>query len=241
MEMNQIKQLNFSGAYIDGKFVENVKDFHIENRTIVVNLEETHARLSDTNPGIIPSFSSTILENATIEEAKSLLLLQVVERRNIGNIVFEEGWDLLGNFPDSDFPKNVQLWKSPQDDAGIIEVDPYYMAGESKTPNPNHKEKFMVKVNLWFAPSLTDCAIHNTHDFIEIHTQILGLGRMQKFKVKSFDSLYEDILMAEGYTQIIPFCTVREKQKYTYPWHQYYSDTDCIWMANEYHPLKKKG
>jgi hypothetical protein len=61
---------------------------------------------------------------------------------------------------------------------------------------------------------------------------------MQKFKVKSFDSLYEDLVMTEGYTQIVPFCTVRENQQYTYPWHQYYSDTDCIWMAIEYHPKK---
>lgn len=238
MQVNQIKSINFSGEYIDGKYVENVQDLHIEKRTIVVNLEQTNAYLSETNPSIIPAFSSTILENATVEKAKSLLLIQVVERRNIGSIVFEEGWNLLGDI-DPGFPNTVPLWKSSQDDAGIIEVDPYYMAGQSSTPNPNHKEKFMVKVNLWFAPSFTDCAIHNMHDFIEIHTQIVGLGRMQKFKVKSFESLYEDILMAEGYTQIIPFCTVHENQKYTYPWHQYYSDTDCIWMANEYHPIKK--
>jgi hypothetical protein len=236
MQTNQIKQLNFSGAYIDGKFVENVKDFHIEKRTIVVNPEETDARLSETNPGIIPSFSSTILEDATIEKAKSLLLLQVVETKNIGNIVFEPGWDLLGNFPGVDFPKNVQLWKSPQDEAGILEVDPYFMARQSS--RPGHKEQFSVKVNLWFAPSNTDCAIHNTHDFLEIHTQIVGQGRMQKFKVKSFDSLYEDLVMTEGYTQIVPFCTVHENQRYTYPWHQYFSDTDCIWMAIEYHPKK---
>ena len=236
MSTNQVKVLNFSGAYIDAKYVENVKDFHIEKRTIVVNPEETDARLSETNPSIIPSFSSTILENVTIEKAKSLLLLQVVETKNIGNIVFESGWDLLGNFPDSGFPKNVQLWKSPQDEAGIIEVDPYFMARQSSTSK--HKEKFSVKVNLWFAPSLTDCAIHNQHDFLEIHTQIFGQGRMQKFKVKSFDSLYEDLVMTEGYTQIVPFCTVHDNQQYTYPWHQYFSDTDCIWMAIEYHPKK---
>ena len=238
MQTNQIKQINFSGAYIDAKYVENVKNLHIEKRTIVVNLEQTNAYLSETNPGIIPAFSSTILENAIVETAKSLLLVQVVEKRNIGSIIFESGWNLLGDI-DPGFPNTVPLWKSSQDDAGIIEVDPYYMAGQSTTPNPNQNEEFMVKVNIWYAPSFTDCAIHNTHDFMEIHTQILGVGRMQKFKVKSFDSLYEDILMAEGYTQIIPFCTVHENLQSSYPWHQYYSDTDCIWMANEYHPIKK--
>ncbi|MBO1350836.1 MAG: hypothetical protein EBE86_027245 [Hormoscilla sp. GUM202] len=238
MSTNKVKVINFSGAYIDAKYVENVEKYPIERRTIVVNPEETDAYLNEANVSIIPSFSSTILEDTTIKKAKSLLLLEVVETKNIGNIVFEPGWDLLGNFPDTDFPKDVQLWKSPQDEAGIIEVDPYFMARQSSTPG--HKEEFSVKVNLWYAPSHTDCAIHNQHDFLEIHTQVFGQGRMQKFKVKSFESLYEDLVMTEGYTQIVPFCQVHENQQYTYPWHQYYSDTDCIWMAIEYHPNKKK-
>ncbi len=237
MTTNQVKVINFSGAYIDAKYVENVENYPIQNRTIAVNPEKNDAYLKKANVSIIPAFSSTILKDTTIEKAKSLLLLEVVETNNIGNIVFEPGWDLFGNFPDSDFPKNVQLWKSPQDEAGIIEVDPYFMARQSSAPS--HQEKFCVKVNLWYAPSRTDCAIHNQHDFLEIHTQVFGQGRMQKFKVKSFESLYEDLLMTEGYTQIVPFCQVHENQQYTYPWHQYYSDTDCIWMAIEYHPQKK--
>ena len=24
---------------------------------------------------------------------------------------------------------------------------------------------------------------------------------------------------------------------FSYPWHRYYADTDCIWMAIELHPL----
>lgn len=239
MTTNKVKVINFSGAYIDAKYVENVENYPIERRTIVVNPEETDAYLNEAKVSIIPCFSSTILADTTIKEAKSLLLLSVVETKNIGNIVFEDGWDLLGNFPDSDFPKDVQLWKSPQDEAGIIEVDPYFMARQST--KPQQKEKFSVKVNLWFAPSRTDCAIHNEHDFLEIHTQVWGQGRMQKFKENNFDSLYEDLVMTEGYTQIVPFCQVHENQQYTYPWHQYYSDTDCIWMAIEYHPQKNSN
>ncbi|WP_287521002.1 hypothetical protein [Okeania sp. SIO2C2] len=120
MTANQIKHLNFSGGYIDAKYVENVENYHIYNRTIVVNPQESDAYINETNLSIIPAFSSTILNDTVIKEAKSLLLLEVVETKNIGKIVFESGWDLLGNFPDSDFPKDVPLWKSPQDEAGII-------------------------------------------------------------------------------------------------------------------------
>lgn len=236
MQINQIKHLSFSGDYIDAKYVENVENYYIHNRAIVVNPQESNAYLNETNVSIIPAFSSTILDDTIIKEARSLFLLEVVETRNIGKIVFETGWDLLGNFPGSDFPEDVPLWMSPQDEAGIIEVDPYFMVRQSS--KPSHQEKFSVKVNLWYAPSHTDCAIHNQHDFLEIHTQVFGQGRMQKFKVKEFDSLYEDLVMTEGYTQIVPFYQVHENQQYTYPWHQYYSDTDCIWMAIEYHPQK---
>ncbi len=144
MEANTIKHLNFSGAYIDAKYVENVENYRIENRTIVVNPEESDAYLNETNASIIPAFSSTILKDATIKKAKSLLLLDVIETKNIGKIVFESGWDLLGNFPGVDFPKDVPLWKSPQDEAGLIEVDPYFMARQSS--QPSHPEPFSLKV-----------------------------------------------------------------------------------------------
>lgn len=87
MTANQIKHLNFSGGYIDAKYVENVENYHIHNRTIVVNPQESDAYINETNLSIIPAFSSTILNDTVIKEAKSLLLLEVVETKNIGKIV----------------------------------------------------------------------------------------------------------------------------------------------------------
>ncbi|GAA6614886.1 hypothetical protein [Scytonema sp. NUACC26] len=234
MEVNKIKRLNFSGAYIDAKYVENVENYPIQNRTIVINPQASDAHLSEVPASIIPAFSSTILKDIIIQKAESLLLLEIVETNNIGKIISEKDWNLLGNL--DNFPKDVPLWRSPKDEAGIVELDPYLMTKQSSTFQ--QKERFSVKINLWFAPSNSDCIIHNQHDFIELHTQIFGQGRMQKFKVKAFNSLYEDVLMSPGYTTSVPFCQVEENQKYVYPWHQYYADTDCIWLAIEYHPTK---
>ncbi len=233
MEVNQVKHLSFSGAYIDAKYVENLENYPIYHRTIAINPQSSDAHLSEETASIIPAYSSTILKDTIIKKAESLLLLEVVQENNIRKIVFEQDWDLLGNLIES-FPKDVPLWRSPQDEAGIVEIDPYLMTRQSRTPH--QKEKFCVKVNLWFAPSHTDCAIHNQHDFIEIHTQIFGQGRMQKFKGNEFDSLYEDMLMSPGFTTSVPFCEIHEHNQYTYPAHQYYADTDCIWLAIEYHP-----
>ncbi len=101
--------------------------------------------------------------------------------------------------------KNIPLWRSKQFSIGKTDI------------------------NLWFCPSNTHCGIHNEHNFNELHTQIFGLGIMQKFKNEDFSSKYEDVLMPYGYTHS-PFY----KENYNYPWHQYKSITDCIWVALEF-------
>ncbi|MGH8002829.1 MAG: hypothetical protein ACREPR_26195, partial [Brasilonema sp.] len=181
---NVEKQLNFSSLHVDAKYVENVRNYHINSETIVVNLHMWDVNVGKPVRNIIPAFSSTILKDITVEKAEALILLEVKDITNIGNIILEKGWFLLGdtveNPPSSGdtselpYPKNTPLWKSPQDDAGIVDIDPYYMTRQAQTLS--EKQSFVVKLNLWFAPSHTNCFIHNKHDFIEIHTQIFGTG-----------------------------------------------------------------
>lgn len=33
-----------------------------------------------------------------------------------------------------------------------------------------------------------------------------------------------------------PFAALKDG-RFVYPWHQYYSDNGCIWLANEYHVI----
>ncbi|NJR64261.1 MAG: hypothetical protein HC772_01305 [Leptolyngbyaceae cyanobacterium CRU_2_3] len=244
---NQVKPLGLADSYIDTKFVENAWGYPISNYTLTINPNISEAYIDELPRNIIPPLSSTILKDTCIKEATSLILLEVIQENQIENIISEPGWDLYGNIigdlpppknsHELQYPKNTLLWRSPQISLGCFEINPYIMTRQAIAPTK--KQKFEIKVNLWFAPANTDCFIHNQHNFIEIHSQILGQGRMQKFKAQDYDSLYEDILMSPGYTTQIPFCQIREDKEYTYPWHQYHADTDCIWLAIEYHPIDK--
>jgi hypothetical protein len=60
---------------------------------------------------------------------------------------------------------------------------------------------------------------------------------MQKFRDQAFDELYEEIFMSPGFTQPFFHCVRDDANGFKYPWHQYYAETDCIWMAIEFHPL----
>ncbi len=241
---NQVKELGFSGSYINAKFVENVRDYHIQNYTVTINPNLSEVYLNEPSRSIIPSLSSTILQDTSIEKAPSIILLEVKQDEDSKNIISDPGWDFYGNIigdlpppksPDEiQYPRDTRLWRSPQVSLGCFEIDPYVMTRQAIASTQS--QKFEIFVNLWFAPAGTNCFIHNQHDFIEIHSQVVGQGRMQRFKSQAHNTLCEDMLMSPGFTTSIPFCEVRGSNQYIYPWHQYYADTDCIWMAIEYHP-----
>ena len=237
MQTNTEKPIKFSEKYLKAKWLTNVENYYIENRTIVVNLGNEKAYISALPEKYLNPRTSTILKEVSIKNGDSLMLIEIVEETNIGGIILDPEWNQLGEI--SDFPKDVPLWKSPQYEVGTVKFDPYFVTGLSDRPEDSNIKEYTVKVNLWFSPAKTNAAIHNHHmvpEFLEVHTQIYGTGRMQKFHADNFDTLYQDVIMSPGDTHI-PFASVGEDGQFIYPWHQYYSDTDCIWMANEFHPI----
>ncbi|MFY7933162.1 MAG: hypothetical protein ACOVO7_11185 [Microcystis aeruginosa] len=237
MSTNLKEPIKFSNKYLKAFWLKNVEDYYIKNRTIVVNLGQQKAYISVSPEKYLHPRASTILQEVSLKSGDSLLLIEIYDPINIGGIILDEGWRQLGGL--IDFPQDVPLWKSPQYDLGIVEFDPCFVTGLTDQSQPDNVKKYQVKVNLWFSPALTNAAIHNKHavrEFLEVHTQIYGTGRMQKFHNDDFNTLYEDVLMSPGDTHI-PFASVNNEGQFVYPWHQYYADTDCIWMANEFHPI----
>ena len=136
------------------------------------------------------------------------------------------------------------------------------------------KRSFDIHTNLWWLPAMSDAAVHHCHyaNFLEVHTQLMGLGRMQKFTDTvargncpspeifdmpvaepppasgyygvpgtegglnaGFPAMYQEYRLAPGDTNI-PFPHVEPDGTFVYPWHQYYADTDCLWVVWELVP-----
>lgn len=237
---NIVSRLNFAGRHVDAVAVQNVKEYHITGPAIVVNAGVTDAWPAHEPRKPVPALSSTILADTYIEQADMLVVLSAGEETLAGDITGGAGWHRLGDVIGDGsgtggrpFPPDTPLWKSPQDSIGRISFDPAHLLREK--PAAENAIPFDVRVNLWFAPAGTDCFIHNLHDFIEVHTQVSGTGRMQKFREQDHSTLYEDIRMSPGYTTPDPFCVTTADGSYRYPWHQYRADTDCVWLAVEYH------
>jgi hypothetical protein len=200
------KELCFSESFLKVEYLSNVCDFKITGECILINLDKEVLELENNRIG---RFESGVFCNIQISEINEALL--VYPEESVFNFTSYKHSETIMNkwdhvykiFPYEDL-KNVKLWRSPKERIGNIEY------------------------NLWYAPEKTHCAIHNEHDFSEIHTQVYGLGYMQKFYKNDYNSLYQTIGMLPG-TSHKKFCN----DKYEYPWHQYLSDTDCIWLVIE--------
>jgi hypothetical protein len=230
-EANQRRALSFSNDWIDSFLVTALRDMPVQD-AIVVNLSTTLLRYrAGTEDGTILPWKSTVLRQCSIASGERAALLHVRQRTNLGGLAL--GWDWYGQ-RNSQFPRNTPLYISSQDDIGDVSLDPVSVFTH-ETSGSTSPRRYRLKLNLWYTPEETDCGIHTGHQFLEVHTQLLGTGHMQKFRENNSETLYEDVLMPSGFTHD-PFFTVGDDRSFKYPWHRYYAETDCIWMAVELHP-----
>jgi hypothetical protein len=227
---NHRRPLAFADDFIQAELVEDVRDFAVAD-AVVVNLSPRPMITGSDHPAVVPAWKSTWLKGGTVRSAERIALIKVVKATNLGGCGFR-GWDWLGNRIKS-FPRDTPLYISPFDHVGEIVTDPFVFTNERATPQA--EQVFDMRLNLWWSPGDTDCFIHNEHPFLEVHTQIHGQGRMQKFHQRDEATMYEDIPMLIGYSHD-PFCRVTGPNHWTYPWHRYYADTDSVWLAIELHP-----
>lgn len=204
--VNQTKTLSFSKPFLEAKYIENVENYEIGNETIIINLGENAIKLEGKD---LAPFGSSMYSNIILKKAGKIVAIKSSEKLYGENSYshskeITSSWQHVHDIFSLPHLKDTALWRSDKDKVGNIEL------------------------NLWYAKAGTNCGIHNKHDFKELHTQIYGIGRMQKFHKNDFGTLYQNVFMSPGHTHE-PFYDENE----TYPWHQYLADTDCIWLAME--------
>ncbi len=227
---NAVRDLCFADDHLGAELIENAEDYVADG--IVVNLSpETIYVAGDVDTPVHP-WRSVTLYGQVIRKAQRLAVLKVLNLENLGAVSLR-GWTWFGAIF-AGFPRQTPLYMSSIDTVGVVAEDPRAFTREA--PLREKLQQFEIQLKCWWSPNETDCFIHNEHPFLEVHTQIHGLGRMQKFRERSADTHYEDVVMAPGFTHEA-FCIVTGPQEWTYPWHRYYTDTESIWLAVELHPL----
>ena len=207
-EDNQQKILSFSEPFLTVYLIEDARGYEIKTKTIVLNLGKHSITVAR---GRLNPLSSSVYSNLTIQRAEKLVCVELdADLARLSSFPFSNElthrWQHVHDIFPSAHLKKTRLWRSRKERVGDAEF------------------------NLWFAAAGTNCGIHNKHDFNEIHTQIYGWGRIQKFHKNDAKTLCNEVSMGPGYTHE-PFYDERG----AYPWHQYAADTDCIWLAVEFY------
>ncbi len=228
-QSNRRRTLAFDGRFVRAELIEDARDATV--RGVVTNLSNEPMILGGDVPGVIPPWKSTILHDGVIARAERVSVVDVPTAENLGGVVFD-GWDWFGDRM-AEFPRTTPLYISPKDVAGTVEINPWRFANH---PEPRAESAlYDIHLNLWWAPPRTDAAIHNAHDFLEIHTQIFGQGRIQLFRDEAGRDLYRELSAAPGDTHD-PIVHVEGLRSFRYPWHRGWTDDSCVWMAIELHP-----
>ena len=229
-DRNMSRDLAFADSHLSAKLFTDVR--RLETDGIVVNLSSRPIHVDGDVRTSIQPWRSTIVRGNRILDAERIAVLRIDRLENLGGVMFR-GWDWFGDLY-AGFPRQTPLYMSPIDMVGRTEEDPLAFTRERESRG--RLQPFDVALKCWWSPNETDCFIHNEHPFLEVHTQVHGMGRMQKFRERDASTLYEDVVMAPGFTHE-PFCRVAGEKEWAYPWHRYYTDTESIWLAIELHPV----
>lgn len=204
-----VRVLDFAEPFFSVKYVVDQEDYRVEKKSIILNLSPKEMRINNLPLGY---FRSTIVMNVTVKDVSRCLVVEDYEKNAGRQSLFEEikkKWVLMYDATGLDRHKGVALWRSPKVKLGDTEI------------------------NMCFAGSVPlNVGLHRTHwgeqPFKEVHTQILGIGKMQQCFAQDIDTLYREEIMAPGCTHAPMY-----DENCIYPWHQYETVTPGIFMAVE--------
>lgn len=302
---NVVTEYPFNGGLLFGVMVSRLHEFdttglfaHQDNTDVILTNLGTQpvlvAATSHVNSDLhndtplrhaVPSLQSIIVRaGAVITTADAsangvISLIQVRNTRNVESDVFSRDTQWAKYAFPAGTPA-LPLWISNQLHLNHkIQVNPWQLTG-LPAPAGSKVLPYELYVNLWWLPAGSDAGIHAAHgsNLFEVHTQLIGCGRMQKFTDidkaraaiagkrpvlpeggvaspfdtgKAFPELYEEFRLAPGNTHLpMPIVTEYDAWKgvsdiaknasmddpcFFYPPHQYYADTDSVWIAFEFH------
>lgn len=205
-----IEIMNFALPFFEVRYIENEKEYFVNKKSLVFNLSHKKQRnLYVKNIPVLP-LKGTIVEHIQVSEIDRALIVEDYEKD--------------ANNPD--FFENIKKkWLSLYSISGLERHKgiPYYRSPKVRVGGD-------TSINFCYAEALSESGMHREHypDFDEVHGQILGFGKMQKFSEKDLSTFYQEVILAPG--------IVHDKfydKSGLYPWHQYVSITDCIYMPIE--------
>ncbi len=209
-----IETLTIGDPFFQVRILKDETSFPISNKTIALNLSSDPIRVREQTLGELQS-----------------VILRDTEMKNVTHAVVIEGF--------ADHTDDAALM------ARIRDVWPsaFEVRGEERLRGIQHYMSPKVWVGqfgftIYHSASVPlNVGLHQEHAFCpvpgfrEVHTQIVGFGKMQQCRQRDIDTLYLEEPMAPGATHRPMY-----DAEGNYPWHQFETITPSVFMAVEMLP-----
>ena len=208
------QKLDIGEPFFSVSLITDEARFLINGRTIVLNLSDSPIRIRKQT---LQSLQSVILRDTDIENVKHAIIVERFDDHTDEAVLMEQvrqTWPLAFEVRGEERLRGIGHYMSPKIWIGQIGVTMYHSA--------------TVPLNVGLHRDHAFCPVPG---FREVHTQIVGLGKMQQCSECDISTLYLEETMAPGTTHR-PMYDNQGK----YPWHQFETITPSIFMAVEMLP-----
>lgn len=209
-----VETLDFAEPFFTIRWVTDTPEHAVGDRAILLNLGDAPLDIEDQS---LAPLTSVIVQNTAVRGIERAVLIERFDAYPDVDALFakiKEVWPSAWEVRREERLKGVSHFLSPKVRIGKIGLSMYHSGS--------------VPLNV---------GLHKFHDFCpvpgfrEVHTQVVGFGKMQQCREKDLDTLYLEEPMAPGTTHRPMF-----DAHGNYPWHQYDTITPSIFMAVEILP-----
>ena len=208
------QKLDFAGPFFTVTVIENESSFDVQDRSVLLNLSELPIFIEGQSLG---QFQSAIFTNITVRQVTKAVLVEGLDREPDEAALFaaiKKTWPSAFEVRGEERLRGISHYMSPKIWIERLGLTIYHSGS--------------VPLNVGLHKDHAFCPVPG---FREVHTQLVGFGKMQQCREQDISSLYLEEPMAPGTTHRPMY-----DDKGRYPWHQFETITPSVFMAVEMLP-----
>lgn len=208
------QKLDFAEPFFTVTVIENESSFDVQDRSVLLNLSELPIVIEGQSLG---QFQSAIFTNITVRQVTKAVLVEGLDREPDEAALFaaiKKTWPSAFEVRREERLRGISHYMSPKIWIERLGLTIYHSGS--------------VPLNVGLHKDHAFCPVPG---FREVHTQLVGFGKMQQCREQDISSLYLEEPMAPGTTHRPMY-----DDEGRYPWHQFETITPSVFMAVEMLP-----
>ena len=207
-------RLTLGDPFFGVSLIEHAASWQIGEPTIVLNIGTQPVRVEAQQ---LAPLQSAVLVNTEIHDLERVVLVKGIADHGDEAALMEQiraAWPSAYEVRGEDRLRGVEHYMSPKVWIGQTGLTLYHSGS--------------VPLNVGMHRDHPFCPVPG---FREVHTQVVGYGKMQQFRERDLKTLYLEELMAPGVTHRPMY-----DAEGNFPWHQFETVTPSVFMAVEMLP-----